>query len=309
MRKYILKRLLQLIPVLLFLSFAVYALLYISGGDPALKKLSAQGIAVSQEVVERTRHSMGLDRPFLVRYFDWLLHVLRGDFGLSYKDGLPVLPKLLAGLKNTAVLALLSLFVSLAVSVPLGVLCAVKKDRPVDHVVRVLSFAGNALPSFLLSVLLMYYLCIKFRLFPVIATGSLQGLVLPVLALSLPMMSRFTRQIRAEVLSELNKDYVRGLRAHGLRESVVLFKNVLQGALGAILTIVGLSVGTLMGGSVVVETIFRWPGIGKLVMEAISARDFPVIQGFVLVMAALYVGVNLLTDLSYPLIDKRVELE
>ncbi len=303
------KRLLQLIPILIGLTFLVFTLLYIAPGDPAQRKLTAQGVAVSEQVLEQTREEMGLNRPFLVRYGDWLLGVLRGDFGASYKDGMPVLPKLMRCMGNTLVLAAGSLLLALVVSVPLGVLTAARRGGVIDRLVRLLTFVGNAMPNFLVSVLLMYYLCIQVNLFPVIAKGTVQGLFLPALALAIPMASRFIRQIRAEVLEELGKPYVAGALARGVAMRTVLVHDVLRNTLSGVLTIVGLSVGTLMGGSVVVETIFRWPGVGQLVMDAISARDFPVIQGFVLLMAVIYVVVNLLTDLSYRALDPRVELE
>ena len=309
MTKYAGKRLLQLIPILIGLTFLVFTLLYIAPGDPAQRKLTAQGVAVSEQVLEQTREEMGLNRPFLVRYGDWLLGVLRGDFGASYKDGMPVLPKLMRCMGNTLVLAAGSLLLALVVSVPLGVLTAARRGGVIDRLVRLLTFVGNAMPNFLVSVLLMYYLCIQVNLFPVIAKGTVQGLFLPALALAIPMASRFIRQIRAEVLEELGKPYVAGALARGVAMRTVLVHDVLRNTLSGVLTIVGLSVGTLMGGSVVVETIFRWPGIGQLVMDAISARDFPVIQGFVLLMAVIYVVVNLLTDLSYRALDPRVELE
>lgn len=309
MTKYAGKRLLQLIPLLLGLTFLVFTLLYIAPGDPAQRKLTAQGIAVSEQVLEQTREEMGLNRPFLVRYGDWLLGVLQGDFGTSYKDGMPVLPKLMRGMGNTLTLAVSSLLLALAVSVPLGVLTAARRGRAIDHLVRLLTFVGNAMPNFLLSVLLMYFLCIRVNLFPVIAAGTAQGLFLPTLALAIPMSSRFIRQIRAEVLEELGKPYVAGALARGVALRTVLVRDVLRKTLSGVFTIVGLSVGTLMGGSVVVETIFRWPGVGKLVMDAITARDFPVIQGFVLLMAVIYVVINLLTDLSYHALDPRVELK
>ena len=309
MTNYVGKRLLQLIPILIGLTFLVFTLLYIAPGDPAQRKLTAQGVAVSKQVLEQTREEMGLNRPFLVRYGDWLLGVLRGDFGASYKDGMPVLPKLMRCMGKTLVLAAGSLLLALVVSVPLGVLTAARRGGVIDRLVRLLTFVGNAMPNFLVSVLLMYYLCIQVNLFPVIAKGTVQGLFLPALALAIPMASRFIRQIRAEVLEELGKPYVAGALARGVAMRTVLVHDVLRNALSGVLTIVGLSVGTLMGGSVVVETIFRWPGIGQLVMDAISARDFPVIQGFVLLMAVIYVVVNLLTDLSYRALDPRVELE
>ena len=309
MTNYVGKRLLQLIPILIGLTFLVFTLLYIAPGDPAQRKLTAQGVAVSEQVLEQTREEMGLNRPFLVRYGDWLLGVLRGDFGASYKDGMPVLPKLMRCMGNTLVLAAGSLLLALVVSVPLGVLTAARRGGVIDRLVRLLTFVGNAMPNFLVSVLLMYYLCIQVNLFPVIAKGTVQGLFLPALALAIPMASRFIRQIRAEVLEELGKPYVAGALARGVSMRTVLVHDVLRNTLSGVLTIVGLSVGTLMGGSVVVETIFRWPGIGQLVMDAISARDFPVIQGFVLLMAVIYIVVNLLTDLSYRALDPRVELE
>ena len=309
MTNYVGKRLLQLIPILIGLTFLVFTLLYIAPGDPAQRKLTAQGVAVSEQVLEQTREEMGLNRPFLVRYGDWLLGVLRGDFGASYKDGMPVLPKLMRCMGNTLVLAAGSLLLALVVSVPLGVLTAARRGGVIDRLVRLLTFVGNAMPNFLVSVLLMYYLCIQVNLFPVIAKGTVQGLFLPALALAIPMASRFIRQIRAEVLEELGKPYVAGALARGVSMRTVLVQDVLRNTLSGVLTIVGLSVGTLMGGSVVVETIFRWPGVGQLVMDAISARDFPVIQGFVLLMAVIYVVVNLLTDLSYRALDPRVELE
>ncbi|MBQ5685799.1 MAG: ABC transporter permease, partial [Clostridia bacterium] len=270
---------------------------------------SNSGVAVTQEQIDNMREEMGLNRPFLVQYGSWLGHALTGDLGTSYKDSMPVSGKLGPAFRRTLILAGVSLLISLLVSIPTGILSAVYRGSFSDHLFRLLSFVGNSLPNFLLSILLMYFLCIKVDLFPVIATGSVQGLFLPALALAIPMASRFVRQIRAEVLEELGRDYVTGLTARGVRSSWVLFRNVLRNASSSILTIVALAVGTLMGGSVVVESIFNWPGIGKLAMDSISARDYPVIQGFVLIMAVVYVLVNLLTDLCHHWLDPRVELE
>lgn len=306
MKKQIIKRLLGLIVLLVLLSLATFALMYLSPGDPAEKRLSSQGVAVTREVLRAEQERMGLMRPFFVRYGEWLSGILHGDFGISFKDDLPVAPKLQSGLQNTVVLALASMFLSLVVSIPLGILAAVKKNTILDHVVRIGSFVGNSLPNFLISVLLMYLFCIHLDLFPIIASGSLQGLFLPALSLAIPMTGRFIRQIRAELLTELDRDYVVGLRARGVRERDVLLKNVFQNSLGHIFTIIALQIGTLMGGSVVIETIFRWPGIGKLVMDSITARDYPVIMGFVLIMGTIYVVVNFLSDLLCRIIDPRV---
>ena len=310
MGKYIGKRLLSLVPILIGITFLTFLLLYIAPGDPAQKRLSSNsGVAVTQEQIDNMREEMGLNRPFLVQYGSWLGHALTGDLGTSYKDSMPVSGKLGPAFKRTLILAGVSLLISLLVSIPTGILSAVYRGSFWDHLFRWLSFVGNSLPNFLLSILLMYFLCIKVDLFPVIATGSIQGLFLPALALAIPMASRFVRQIRAEVLEEIGRDYVTGLTARGVRSSWVLFRNVLRNSMSSIMTIVALAVGTLMGGSVVVESIFNWPGIGKLAMDSISARDYPVIQGFVLIMAVVYVLVNLFTDLFHHWLDPRVELE
>ena len=309
MGKYILKRMAHLIWILLAVSFLTFLLMYLAPGDAAEKKLNAQGISVSQEVLERTRQEMGLDRPFLVQYGDWLLGVLRLDLGSSYKDGFPVGEKLARGLGSTLVLALWSLLLSLAVALPLSLLAALHRDGPLDRILRFLSFVGNSLPGFLLSVLLMYLFCVRLRLLPVLADRSLKGLLLPGLSLAIPLCSRFLRQFRAELLEQLGRSYVTGAVTRGVKARYILFWNVLRNASISILTIVGLSVGSLMGGSVVIETIFRWPGLGKLAMDAIRDRDLPVIQGFVLLTAVIYVGINLLTDIAYHWVDPRVREE
>ena len=309
MLKYIAKRLLHLAGILVAISFLTFLLMYLAPGDAAVKKLNAQGIAVSQEVLDKTRADMGLDRPFLVQYGDWAWKALRGDLGSSYKDGTSVAGKLGKAMGHTALLALGSLALSLLVSLPLAMLTAVKRDSVPDYVLRFFSFVANSLPNFLISVLLMYFLCVKARLLPVVADRNLKGLLLPALALSIPMIGRFLRQFRAEILEQLGKSYVSGARSWGVEGRYILFRNVLHNASISILTVVGLSVGTLFGGSVVVETIFRWPGLGKLAMDAITNRDYPVIQGFVLFAAVVYVLVNLLTDVAYHWIDPRVRQE
>ena len=256
--------------LLIILSLLVFALMYIAPGDPAEKRLTSQGTAITKEVLEAERARLGLMRPFLVRYGEWLFGIIRGDFGISFKDDMPVAPKLAAGLHKTLILS-----------------------------------SGNSMPNFLISVLLMYVLCIQLRLFPVIADGSPASLILPVLSLSIPMSGRFIRQMRSEFIDQLNEDYVTGMRMRGVKERYVAV-NIIRNSLGHILTIVGLQVGTLMGGSVVIETIFRWPGLGKLVMDSINSRDYPVIMGFVIIMGTIYIVINQLTDVSYHVLDPRV---
>lgn len=283
--------------------------MYLTPGDPALMKLTSQGTAVTEELLEIEREKMGLNQPFFTRYFNWVLGILHGDFGVTYSDGLPVLPKLLKGLKYTAILCVAATVFSVVIAIPLGIATAIKKDSIFDNIVRILTFTGNSMPNFLISLLLMYLFCIKVRLFPVIAKESVSGLFLPTLATSIPMISKFARQTRADVLGQLGEEYVIGMHARGVKERVILYRNVLHNALGAIITIIALQIRTLMGGQIVVETIFRWPGVGSLIMSSIKARDFPVVQGAVLILATIQVIINLLTDLSYCLIDHRIELE
>ncbi len=294
-----------LIVILLILSFFVFLLLYLAPGDPAEKRLTSQGVVITKEVLQAEQERLGLLKPFFVRYGEWLLGVVRGDFGLSFKDDRPVAAKLVAGLQNTCILASASLVFSLLVSYPLALLSAFKKDKIADHIIRVISFIGNSLPNFLISVLLMYFFCISLNLFPVIADGSFKGLLLPMLSLSIPMIARFTRQMRSEMILQLSEDYVTGMRLRGVKE-IYIAVNIIRNSLGHVITIIGLQIGTLMAGSVVIETIFRWPGIGKLVMDSITSRDYPVIMGFVIVMGTIYVVINQLTDLCYHLLDPRV---
>ncbi len=306
MIKKVLKRILTLVVILVILSFFVFALMYIAPGDPAEKRLTSQGVAVTKKVLDAERERLGLMKPFLVRYGEWLFSIIRGDFGISFKDDMPVAPKLLQGLGRTAVLALTSLAVSLITSFLFAVASVLKKDGIADRIIKVFSFVSNSLPNFLISVLLMYFLCIKLKLFPVIAKGDLKGLLLPVLSLSIPMIGRFIRQMRAEFLSEMSKDYVAGMRGRGVKTGYIMF-NVIRNSLGHIFTIIALQTGTLMGGSVVIETIFRWPGIGKLVMDSITARDYPVIMGFVVIMGTIYLIINQIADVLSHRLDPRPE--
>lgn len=299
-------RILQLILILLALSFLVFTLMYFAPGNAAEKRLSSGGVAITKEVLDAEIERLGLAKPLLTRYGEWLLGVFHGNLGVSLKDDLPIWPKLANGLKKTVVLAGSALLLSLLISVPLGIIAAVKRSSIIDRIICFFSFVGNSLPSFLIAILLMYLFCIRLGILPVIADSEGIGLILPAISLAIPLSARFTRQIRAEVITQLDEDYITGIQSRGVKQRFVIFSNALYMALGHILTIVGLSVGALMGGSVVIETIFRWPGIGKLVMDSITARDYPVIMGFVLFMGTIFVVINLITDIIYHSLDPRV---
>ncbi len=309
MSKYIKKRLLQLIPIVLGVSFITFSLMYIAPGDPAESKLSAQGTSVTQEIIDKTRIEMGLDKPFLVQYFTWLKNLLTGDMGTSYIDNIPVSKKLFTAMPYTVLLAFSSMGLTLLISIPLGILCAIKQNKAIDYIIRIFTFVGTSIPSFFLALALIYFFAMKLKLLPVLASGTLKGLILPTISLSTVMVSKYIRQVRAAVLEELGKDYVMGAKTRGISESVIIYKNVLRNSMITIVTLIGLSFGSLLGGAAIVETIFVWRGLGKLVVDAIGMRDYPVIQGFVVWMAIIYVLINLLTDLSYSRLDPRVKYE
>ncbi|WP_414732978.1 nickel ABC transporter permease [Acetobacterium carbinolicum] len=307
MGKYIRKRFVQLIPILLGVSFITFALMYLAPSDPAEMKLSAQGTAVSQEILDETREEMGLNKPFLEQYLSWLLNLLTGDMGVSYVDNVPVSQKIVTAMPSTIILAVSSMLLTLLIAIPLGILAAIRQNQWVDYSIRFSTFVGTSIPNFFLALVLIYVFAMQLNWLPVLATGSIRGLILPTIALSTVMISKYIRQIRAAVLEELNKDYVMGARSRGIQENVILYKNVLRNSMITVVTLIGLSIGSLLGGAAVVETIFVWRGLGKMVVDAIGARDYPVIQGFVVWMAIIYVVVNLLTDLSYHLLDPRVK--
>lgn len=306
MGRYVLKRLISLIPILLGVTFLTYGLMYLSPSDPVEMLLQAQGIPVSPDVVEAMKHKAGLDRPFIVQYFTWLWNFMRGDIGVSLIDGRPVISELKTALPRTLLLTATSVAVTILLSVPLGILSAVRQNRATDYIVRFLSFLGNALPNFLVSLLLMYYMALKLGILPVLATGTGKGLILPTFALAIPMTGKYIRQVRAAVLEQLGKSYVEGAISRGVRERTVLYKDVLRNAMLTIVTLISLSIGALLGGTAAVERIFVWRGMGFMVMDAILMRDYPVIQAFVVWMAVIYVVINLITDLSYYFLDPRV---
>ncbi|ABR47328.1 binding-protein-dependent transport systems inner membrane component [Alkaliphilus metalliredigens QYMF] len=305
MLNYIVKRLLQLIPIMLGVSFLTFGLMHISPSDPATMKLSAQGIAVSQEIIEKTRIDMGLDKPFIVQYLIWLKNFLLGDMGKSYVDHLPVIEKLMKAMPSTILLSASAMTVTLAISIPLGIIAAARQNKLSDYIIRCITFIGISTPNFLLSLFLIYFFALRLNWISVLPQETMTGLILPTATLSIAMASKYIRQVRAVVLEELKKDYVMGAQSRGVKGTVILYKNVLHNSMITIVTLIGLSIGSLLGGTVVVETIFQLPGLGKLAIDAIGVRDYPVVQGFVVWMALIYVMVNLITDISYWLLDPR----
>ena len=307
MRRSIVRRVLQFIPVLLGITFLAFLLIYLSPSDPVSVRMSAGGISVSPEIMESMRRSMGLDRPLLIQYGDWLWNILHGNMGKSYITDADVLNQILKALPYTLRMAGASLLLTLCISIPVGILTAAMQNSKFDYVVRVMAFVGNALPNFIIALCLMFIFSYRLGWIPVLATTKPIGLILPALTLALVMSSRYIRQIRAAMLDELSKGYVVGLRSRGLSETTILYKNVLKNIMVTVITLTGISLGSLLGGTVIVETVFTWPGLGSLIMEGISQRDYPVVQAVIVWMASAFMVVNLLTDISYTVFNPKIK--
>ena len=308
MKKYILKRFLQLIPVLIGITFLSFAMMRIAGSD-AITELYGDKGAVAQEVIDAKRAELGLDQPFLTQYLAWVGGILTGDMGISYISGRDVFQTFVSKLPATLLLTALAICATVIISIPLGVLAAVRHDRFTDYFLRFFSFIGNSLPNFFVALLLMQVFSIHWKVFPVISNGTtVQSAVLPTLTLAIAMSAKYMRQVRATVLEELNKDYVEGAKARGIRGHVILWKSVLKSSMLTIITLLALSIGSLLGGTAIIESIFMWDGVGKLAVDAITMRDYPLIQAYVVWMAIIYVMVNLITDHLYHALDPRYRL-
>lgn len=310
MKKYMLKRTLQLIPILLGITLLSFLLTNMGTADVIDVMESNTGGALSAQEKEQLRAELGLDQPLIRQYVVWLGRILRGDMGDSFVSGQPVFTMFLSKLPATICLTITSILFTVAVSIPLGILAAVREGGWVDYLIRFMSFIGNSLPNFFVSLLLIYFFALKLRLFPVMGNaGGWKSVVLPTLTLGLAMASKYTRQVRAAVLEEMGKDYVQGARARGVGERKILWSSVLKSSMLTIVTLLALSIGSLLGGTAIVESIFMWDGVGKMAVDAITMRDQPVIQAYVIWMAVIYVGVNLVTDILYHYLDPRIRLE
>lgn len=317
MRRYIAKRLLQLLPILIGITLLSFALMYVAGGDVVTATLENQGMAVSQEIIDAKKHELGLDKPFIEQYASWLAGLVTGDMGVSYVSGKEVFATFVSKLPATIVLTIVSVVLTILISVPLGIVAAIKQNRFTDYFIRVLGFIGNSLPNFFVALLLILVFSVWLGWLPVVSSSigasglaslSIQGTILPAFTLAIAMSSKYTRQIRATVLEELNKPYVIGARARGIPERTILIKHVLKSCMIMIVTLLALSIGDLLGGTAIVETIFQWDGVGKLAVDSITMRDYPLVQAYVVWMAIIYVAVNLVADILYHRLDPRVRL-
>ncbi|MBO6229925.1 MAG: ABC transporter permease [Ruminiclostridium sp.] len=296
-----------MIIVLIGISFVTFLLTYLSPGDPVRNMYLANGIMPDEEQVAVTREEMGLNDSFLTQYGRWVSNCLHGDFGKSYSLNKPVTDLLAARLMPTLKLAIFAMVIMLAVSVPLGVLSALHKDKPIDYIVRGLTFFGVSIPNFWAGLLLILLFCVQLKMLPVVSSaGTFGDMILPAVTLALSMSAKYTRQVRAAILDELSSDHVIGARARGVAEWKILWRNVFPNALLPLITLFGLSIGSLLGGTSVVEVIFSYPGLGNLAVSAITSYDYNLIQGYVLWVSVIYMAVNLVVDVSYRFIDPRI---
>lgn len=294
--------------VLLGISFVTFALVMLSPGDPVRQMIAGnEDIVVSQIEIDALRQELGLDQPFFFQYLSWLKRAVHGDLGFSYMAKISVTKELMHTLPSTLMLSLAATVFMLVVALPLGVYSAVKQGSWFDYLTGSITFMGISIPNFWMGLILLWVLGLKLRLLPIVGgTASLKNMIMPALTLGIVMAAKYTRQVRAAVLEELHQDYVTGARARGMTESYILWREVLPNALLPLITLLGLSFGSLLGGSAVVEIVFSWPGLGRLAVEAITYRDFQLVQGIVLWIALMYMIINLAVDLSYTALDPRL---
>lgn len=306
--KQILARLGQIVLVLLGISFITFALVMLAPGDVVRQMIAGnEDIMVSQAEIDALRAELGLDKPFFFQYLDWLGRALQGNLGFSYMVKKPVVEELFECLPGTIILSLASLFMMMLVSIPAGIYSAVKRGGIVDNIVRGFTFMGVSMPGFWVGLMLLWIFGLKLDLLPIIGGEiALETLILPASTLAIAMASKYTRQVRTAILEELHQDYVVGARARGMSESHILWKEVLPNALLPLITLLGLSLGNLLGGAAVIEMVFQWPGLGRLAIEAITYRDFQLVQGVVVWIALMYMVINLVVDLSYNHLDPRL---
>lgn len=306
--KKLLKYIIQILIVLFGISFFTFCLVYISPGDPAETMLTECGNIPTPELLAQTRAELGLDKPFYIQYGRWLFSVLRGDFRKSYSLRIPVIQKIASAFMPTLSLAFLALFLMCIISIPLGILAAIKENKWQDYLVRMMTFMGMSIPSFWLGLIFLSVFGVTLKLVSVSGgKADFRSIILPAFTIAIAMSAKYTRQIRHIFLEELNKSYVTGARMRGIKENVILWRHVLPNAMLPIITLLGLSLGSLLGGTAVVEIIYNWPRMGSMAVKAITFSDYPLIQAYVLIIAFLYLIVNITVDISYKYLDARVE--
>ena len=309
MWKYILKRLLMMIPVLLGVTFLVFFILNMTPGDPAAIILGDQA---TPEAIAQLREELGLNDPLLIRYFRYIIDMLHGDFGESYKNGISVAAQVLDKFPNTAVLAVAGIFVALIIGIPVGIISARKQYSALDNTSMVFSLIGVSMPNFWLGLLLSLLFALKLGWFPSQGMGSgflplLRSLVLPAFTLGTGSAATVVRMTRSSMLEVIRQDYISTARSKGLSENVITKRHMFRNALIPIVTAVGLQFGTLLGGAMLTETVFSWPGLGRLMVDSLNSKDIPMVLGSVIFLTIMFSFVNLAVGISYAFIDPRIK--
>ncbi|HFJ9401100.1 TPA: nickel ABC transporter permease [Bacillus paranthracis] len=305
MLMFIFSRILQLIPVLFGVVFVVFLIMQMVPGDPALL---IAGEGASKETVEQIRHQLGLDKPFIMQYFSYIGNILQGDFGVSIRSNRPVLDEVLIRLPITIELALCSIVITVVIGMIAGIISATKQYSWTDVSIMIIALLGVSLPSFWFGLMLIFYFSVQIQIFPVSGWGTWMHMVLPALTLGASGAAIVARMTRSSMLDVIRQDYIRTARAKGVKERVVIYKHALRNALIPVITVVGLQFGALLGGTVLVESVFAINGLGRLIVDAIRMRDLPMLQGGVLIASVIFVLVNLIVDILYRHFNKRIEL-
>lgn len=308
MLHYIIKRFLFLFVVMFGVSIFTFLLFSLAPGDPAEIILRFSGMPPSPEAVEEFRQELGLDRPLWQRYIYWVWDIMNLDFGRSYVSRRPVAEEILSRIPATAELALVGMFFMLIISIPCGIISSFFQKRSIDHVTRILALLGAATPRFWMGLLLIYYIGMRMDWFPMMGRGTWRHLLLPGFTLAFSSAATYTRLLRANILEILAKDFILVAKAKGLSERAVMVKHALKNAMLPVITAFGIDLGYLLGGTVIVEIVFAWPGIGRYVINSIHHRDYPVIQTYVLFLGFVFTFINLMVDLSYRALDPRIKL-
>lgn len=309
MKYYLLKRLIYLLPVMLGVSIVTFALINLAPGDPAEIILRSEGVEPTCEAVDALREELGLNDPVYVQYLRWLWNLLHFDLGTSFRTGMPVAEEILSRFPATMELTFAALAFMVLLALPTGILAALYRHTFIDHLSRFGALIGASMPNFWQGLMLIYFFAVVWDIFPVMGRGGPGHLVLPAITLGFSMAAVYTRVLRAGMLDVLGQEYIKVARAKGLKEKWVIGRHALKNALLPAVTLLGMSTGHLLGGTVIVETIFAWPGVGKFAVDAIFNRDYPVIQGYALFMALVFVLANLLVDIVYVFLDPRIRLE
>lgn len=305
MLMFIFRRILQLIPVLFGVVFVVFLIMQMVPGDPALL---IAGEGASKETVEQIRHQLGLDKPFIMQYFSYIGNILQGDFGVSIRSNRPVLDEVLIRLPITIELALCSIVITVVIGMIAGIISATKQYSWTDVSIMIIALLGVSLPSFWFGLMLIFYFSVQIQIFPVSGWGTWMHMVLPALTLGASGAAIVARMTRSSMFDVIRQDYIRTARAKGVKERVVIYKHALRNALIPVITVVGLQFGALLGGTVLVESVFAINGLGRLIVDAIRMRDLPMLQGGVLIASVIFVLVNLIVDILYRYFNKRIEL-